>query len=99
MFLIVRSLGGLLGLVNLACAILFLIQLGKAKGAVHVILGILSCCIYPLIWGWMNADQIDATTPPVAGLKYKQLVMIWTGVWATAIVLNVIASAMMRASM
>ena len=45
----------LLSLGSLICFILVLIKLGKAKGALHVILGILSLGIYPYIWGWIQA--------------------------------------------
>lgn len=95
MYQIIQLISGLVGLVVLACAIIILIQLGKAKGPVHVILGILSCCIYPLIWGWQNADALDAANPPVAGLKYKQIVQIWTGLWVLNIILNAVARALL----
>jgi hypothetical protein len=84
-----------ISVVNLACLIVFVIQLFKAKGPMHGVLGI--CCgLYTLIWGWQNADQLDAANSPPAGLKYKQWIMIWTGAVLVNIVLNIMAQAMAR---
>ena len=94
MQLVITAVAGLISIVSLAASIIFLIQLFKAKGAVHLILGIVSCCIYPLIWGWMNADKLDASSPPVL-LKYKQWILIWTICWVINIGLNIA----MRAAM
>jgi len=46
------------GLASLVCFVIMLISLFKEKGALHGILGIISCGIYPFIWGWMNADRL-----------------------------------------
>lgn len=90
----IMALSGLVGIVNLAAFIIFLIQLFKAKGAGHGIAGF--CCgLYTLIWGWQNADTLDANNPPVI-LKYKQWIMIWTGCVIVSIILNVLAQAMAR---
>lgn len=95
MIAILGILGLLVGLVNLGCLIVFLIQLFKAKGPMHGVAGI--CCgLYTLIWGWQNADALDAANPPIAGMKYKQIVMIWTGCVLVSIVLNVLTQAMAR---
>ena len=85
------GLSGLISIVNLVAFIIVLIQLFKAKGAGHGIAG-LCCGLYTLIWGWQNADALDANNPPVI-MKYKQLMMIWTA----CIVVNIILNIMMRA--
>lgn len=85
------GLSGLISIVNLVAFIIVLIQLFKAKGAGHGIAG-LCCGLYTLIWGWQNADALDANNPPVI-MKYKQWMMIWTA----CIVVNIILNIMMRA--
>jgi len=69
------------GLVWLICWIIVLIKLFQQKGALHGILGILSCGLYPLIWGWINA----------ARLNIRNVMLIWT----IAIVLSVVFNALM----
>jgi len=94
MAMVLLGLSGILGLVNLAAWIIFLIQLFKAKGTGHGIAGF--CCgLYTLIWGWQNADSLDASNPPVV-MKYKQWIMIWTGCILGNIVLNIAGQAMAR---
>ena len=44
-----------------------LIPLFKTKGVLHGILGIL-CGLYPFIWGWINAKQ----------LNLSKIMLIWT---------------------
>ena len=85
------GLSGLTSLVSLAALIIFVIQLWKAKGPGHGIAGI--CCgLYTLIWGWQNADQLDANNPPVV-FTYKQWIMIWTAAVVAGIVLNILVRA------
>jgi hypothetical protein len=94
MVMILGLIGLLVSLVNLAALIIFLIQLYKAKGVGHAIGGF--CCgLYTLIWGWQNADALDASNPPVL-LKYKQWIMVWTGCILLSIVLNIATQAMAR---
>lgn len=90
MQMVIMALSGLISIVNLAAFIIFLIQLFKAKGAMHGILGF--CCgLYTLIWGWQNADTLDANNPPIL-MKYKQWILLWTA----AIVVNIILSVVMQ---
>ena len=86
------GLGGLFGLGSLVCFIIFVIQLFKAKGALHGILGII-CGLYTLIWGWQNAASLDAAGG-APGLKYKQWILVWTGCIVGNIVLNAVGRAM-----
>ena len=71
-------LGQLAGLASLVCFIIVLIKLFKAKGALHGILGILSCGLYPFIWGWMNATT----------LNIKNIMILWSILWVVAMILN-----------
>ena len=95
MVMILGLLSLLISLVNLACLIIFLIQLFKAKGVGHGIAG-LCCGLYTLVWGWQNADALDAANPPPAGMKYAQWIRIWTGAVVVNIVLNIASQAMAR---
>ncbi len=70
---------------SLVCFIMVLIQLFKAKGAGHGILGILSCGIYPFIWGWMNAKK----------LALNQIMLIWSVCMGLSMVTGMFASAAM----
>jgi len=61
----------LLLLVELAafvCFIMVLIKQFQTAGAVHGIIGIITCGIWTFIWGWMNATS----------LNIKNIMMIWT---------------------
>ena len=67
--------GGLLGILamlvclgSLICFIIVLIKQFQNAGAVHGIIGIVTCSIWTLIWGWMNAGK----------LGIKNIMMIWT---------------------
>jgi hypothetical protein len=56
------------GLVCLICWILVLIKQFQNGGVVHGIIGIITCGIWTLIWGWMNAGK----------LNIRNLMLIWT---------------------
>ena len=88
------GLSGIFSIVNLAAFIIVLIQLFKAKGAGHGIAG-LCCGLYTLIWGWQNADNLDANNPPVI-LKYKQWMLVWTICIVVNIILNIVSQAAAR---
>ncbi len=76
---------GLLGilaiLVMLGCLICWIIVLIKqfqTAGAIHGIIGIITCGIWTFIWGWMNADS--------AGIK--KIMMIWSVLIIISLVLR-----------
>ena len=71
----------LLLLVELAlfvCFIMVLIKQFQTAGAVHGIIGIITCSIWTFIWGWMNATT----------LNIKNIMMIWTLLIVICIVLS-----------
>jgi uncharacterized membrane protein HdeD (DUF308 family) len=74
-----QAISSLVGLVSFVCGIMVLIKLFKEKGALHGILGIISCLIYPFIWGWINAGR----------LNIKNIMIIWTVCWIASVVLVV----------
>jgi len=74
-----QALGYLASLGSLVCFIMVLIKLFKEKGALHGILGILSCGIYPFIWGWIHSGR----------LGIKNIMIAWTVLWIASMVLGV----------
>jgi hypothetical protein len=74
----------LVGLVSLVMFILVLIKQFQTAGAVHGIIGIVTCGIWTFIWGWMNAGK----------LNIRNLMLIWTAAIIISIVLNILAGGM-----
>ena len=70
---IVVSLGSLI------CFIIVLIKQFQNGGALHGIIGIITCGIWTFIWGWMNAGR----------LNIKNIMMIWTLLIIVSIILNI----------
>ena len=58
----------LVELAAIVCFIMVLIKQFQTAGAVHGIIGIITCSIWTFIWGWMNAST----------LNIKNIMMIWT---------------------
>ena len=69
----------ILSLASLICWIIVLIKQFQNGGVVHGIIGIVTCGIWTLIWGWMNAGK----------LNIKNIMMIWTLLIIVCIILNV----------
>ncbi len=65
----------------LICFIIVLIKQFKTAGAVHGIIGIITCGLWTLIWGWMNSGK----------LNIRNLMLIWTLLIIICIVLNVMS--------
>ena len=64
-------LGILAMVVGLVCLILWIIVLIKQfqnGGVVHGIIGIITCSLWTLIWGWMNAGK----------LNIRNIMLLWT---------------------
>jgi hypothetical protein len=73
-----QIIGMLIGLASLVCFIMVLIKQFQNAGAVHGIIGIITCGIWTFIWGWMNANN----------LNIKNIMMIWTLLIIVCIILN-----------
>ena len=71
----------LVGLASFVCFIVVLIKQFQNGGALHGIIGIVTCGIWTLIWGWMNAGKLAITN----------LMMIWTLLIVGSIILNVVS--------
>ncbi len=69
------------GLGYLICLIMVLIKQFQNGGAVHGIIGIITCGLWTFIWGWMNAGK----------LNIKNIMMIWTLLLVVCIVLNIMS--------
>ena len=65
---------------SLICFIIVLIKQFQQGSVVHGIIGIITCGIWTLIWGWMNAGR----------LNIKNIMMIWTLLIVVCIILNVL---------
>ncbi len=72
-------LGMICGLGSLICFIIVLIKQFQNAGAVHGIIGIITCGIWTFIWGWMNAGK----------LNIRNIMLIWTALLLLSIILNV----------
>ncbi len=63
---------GILALIALVCClicfIIVLIKQFQNAGAVHGIIGIITCGLWTLIWGWMNSGK----------LNIRNIMLIWT---------------------
>ena len=73
-----QIIGMLVGLASVVCFIMVLIKQFQTAGAVHGIIGIITCGIWTFIWGWMNANN----------LNIKNIMMIWTLLWIVCLAIN-----------
>ncbi len=78
-----QIIGMLVGFASLVCFILVLIKQFQNAGAVHGIIGIITCGIWTFIWGWMNANK----------LNIKNIMLIWTLLIVVGIIFNVMFGA------
>ena len=53
---------------SFVCFIIVLIKQFQQGGALHGIIGIITCGIWTFIWGWMNGGR----------LNIKNIMMIWS---------------------
>ncbi len=68
----------LIGIAWLICFVMVLIKQFQTAGAVHGIIGIITCGIWTFIWGWMNANN----------LNIKNIMIIWTLLWVACLAIN-----------
>ena len=71
-------LASLVGLGSLVCFVIVLIKQFQTAGALHGIIGLITCGIWTFIWGWMKAST----------LNLKNMMLIWTALIVVGIVLN-----------
>ena len=71
-------LASLVGLGSLVCFVIVLIKQFQTAGALHGIIGLITCGIWTFIWGWMRAST----------LNLKNMMLIWTALIVLGIVLN-----------
>jgi uncharacterized membrane protein len=75
-----QIIGMLVGLGWFICFIMVLIKQFQNAGAVHGIIGIITCSVWTFIWGWMNASN----------LNIKNIMMIWTLLIVVCLAINLI---------
>lgn len=92
--MIFLGLAGVVGLINLVCFVMVLIELFKREGAGKGILGLV-CGIYTFFWGWQNASSLDMQAQSQGGSpKYRTIMMVWTACLVGNIILNIVARTM-----
>ena len=74
----ITILASLVGLGSLVCFVIVLIKQFQTAGALHGIIGLITCGIWTFIWGWMRAST----------LNIKNIMLIWTVLFVAAVVLN-----------
>ena len=70
--------GMITGLGCLICFIIVLIKQFQNGGALHGIIGIITCSLWTLIWGWINAGKLNITN----------IMLIWTLLIVVTMILN-----------
>jgi hypothetical protein len=83
MYMLVSLLSYAVDVGALICLILVLIKMFPAAGTTKGIIGIVTCGIYALIWGWQNKDTQNL----------DKIVKLWTaliGVWIVLFILLII---------
>jgi hypothetical protein len=72
------GLASLIGLGSLVCWIMVLIKQFQLGSVVHGIIGIVTCGLWTLIWGWINAGKYNI----------RNLMLIWTILIVVGLVLQ-----------
>ena len=75
-------LASLVALGSLVCFVMVLIKQFQTAGALHGIIGLITCGIWTFIWGWMKAST----------LNIKNIMLAWTGLIVLSIVLNMMGA-------
>jgi hypothetical protein len=75
-------LASLVALGSLVCFVMVLIKQFQTAGALHGIIGIITCGIWTFIWGWMKAST----------LNLKNIMLAWTGLIVLSVVLNMMGA-------
>ena len=75
-------LASLVALGSLVCFVMVLIKQFQTAGALHGIIGLITCGIWTFIWGWMKAST----------LNIKNIMLAWTGLIVLAFVLNMMGA-------
>ncbi len=61
-------LGQIAGLGSLVCWIMVLVKFFQTKNVVHGVIGIITCGLWALIWGWVTHAKLGLT----------KIMIIWT---------------------
>ena len=85
MSMLIGLLATVVGIASFICFIVVVIKQFQDAGPIHGVIGIITCGIWTLIWGWMNADR----------LGIKNLMLTWTGLIVLSILLQFMGGAAM----
>jgi hypothetical protein len=83
MSMLIGLLATVVGIASFICFIVVVVKQFQDAGPIHGIIGIITCGIWALIWGWMNADR----------LGIKNLMLTWTGLIVLSILLQFMGGA------
>ncbi len=83
------GLVSLIGLGTLVCWIMVLIKQFQLGSVVHGIIGIVTCGLWTLIWGWINAAKHNI----------RNLMLIWTILIVVALLLQGVGMGSMLAGL
>jgi hypothetical protein len=72
----------LVALANVICFVLVLVKQFQNAGAIHGIVGIVTCGIWTFIWGWIKSGRFD----------FRMLMLVWT----TLIIVQVVIMNILR---
>jgi hypothetical protein len=72
-------LSSVLGIAFLVCWILVEIKMFQNANPIHGIIGIVTCGIYAIIWGWMNKDKYDLA----------KIVPAMTAIWVVNLIITI----------
>jgi hypothetical protein len=68
------------GLANLGCTIYVVVKLYQQNGIFHALIGFFCCQLYPFIWGWLRAADLNIT----------DIMIFWSATILMGIVLQII---------
>lgn len=73
----------LMCIAHLICFVVVVIKQFKDAGPVHGIIGIVTCSLWTLIWGWMNAKRLDIS----------KIMLAWSVILVALVILYVVVIA------
>lgn len=83
-------LSGLGGFIAWVVGWIVLIKLFQKEGFLKGLLGLISCMIYPYIWGWIQVKTDEAM---------KKWMYIWTGAIGLGVILGIVGAISTLASL
>lgn len=64
--MILTVIAALVAIAGVVCSVLIVAEQYRESGPIQVVLGVVSCGMWPLVWAWMNAAKPRVRTLAVA---------------------------------